>query len=1106
VQEKCQPQQQLISKGVWMFVFTPSWGKIEAMKSPEESRKARVNKLEQPISSVEEFDSKQLLERDFGLWLEALRDVFGGKNSGLANAICKDWPDSDYSRRKIGLPGSEAFLQLVRTWFQERRTLPNNRLKDERYSRLGVLDTLQNLIDSNLGKAPAGTSTGLTFSEIVNRLREGRERNSNRSKESESVDYELLALGVVSIHPVKISKVREQDLLLGSSEYDGDVPPYCSRDSDSEILEKINIDSYNPVILVGPPKSGKTRTLIQNLKLSKFADAKVYWLEPGFRNANSLLERTKTSGITNVLVLDDLQNPRYFGEGGLDSRLIDELASNFKIVGTIHDYTKSQWERANVDHRIYTSDQTTTSPNSSVQMMLLENHISIASELSDFELNKASQTLGFHRGELSSYRYLGSKLASVTALEKILDYELSGTNSFSHALFQSLIDAKVLFPQGAGIDDLKSICKRNLENASNTPWTESGWENSVDIFTRGLSPKSPHAIMMRTISDRSKFTLFDPIWDRKRPASWNPQNLLGMDLDYVVVAENAFEMGYQKAAFQILMSLDTSLPETQFQVGRFHYKAENPEGSLEWLLRAAEANHDRALDYLGDLYEEQFNNSEKAVEYWLRSAELGNTWAMDSLGDYYRDADQLVEAEKWWTKASIQENQWSMASLGLLKKRSGLDEEGENLLLRAADLGNAWAMRQLGIFRENAQDGAGAESWWMKAAEKGDDWAIFKLGLLAMERENFSESSYWFEKGIALEQALSYRGMGILRERQDSLIDAEKFWTKASELSDSVAMDYLGDLYEDQGNLNEAEKWWAKGATEGNSDSMYSLGWLASDREDKVLAEDWWTKSAKLLHPGSMFMLGELEANEGNQEKAHEWWEMAAELDNDRAIFRLGRLKTLEQEFEKAELWFQKGISLDHTLSIRGMGLLKFEIEDYVAARDWLTRASKLGDDISMDYLGDLSELQNNLSDAKIWWEKAASEGNTFSMYSLGWLAFDSDDRKLARDWWVKASELKHAGSMDALGDLAKESDDLREAEHWWISAALLGDEDSMISLAHLYKDNKDFEESLKWLEICAEKQNVHAITLIIDLYSELHNPELSQFWTERLESLREND
>ena len=1031
--EKCQPQHHKGSNGVWMFVFVADWGKIESMKSADSSKKTREGKLAQSPTSIENTESITLLEQDFALWLDAIREAMGGKISHLANALSKDWPDRDYNRRKVGLPSSETFLQIVRTWFQKRRTLPNDSLRNERYNRLGVLETLQSLIDSRLKEVPAGTNTGFTFSEIVERLKDARGRNSSRNKDSGSVDSELLAMGVVSIRPVKISSVREQDLLLGSSEYDGEVPPYCPRDSDAQILEKINLEACNPVVIVGPPKSGKTRSLIQNLKISKFADAKIYWLEPGFRNAKKLLERTKASEKTNVLVLDDLQNPRYFGEGGLDLRLIEELASTFKIVGTLHDYTKSQWELANVDHRTFVSDTTTNSPNSNVQSKLLENHIALSSELSDQEFEKVSLTLGIDESEVSSYRFLGSKLASVSALEKILDLELNGTNSYSHALFQALIDAKILFPQGASLEDLKTLSRQSLEMASNTPWTDSGWEIAVATFTRGLSPKSPHAIMMRTIADRSKFTLFDPIWDRKRPASWEPQHLLAMDLNFVEVAENAFELGFREATFQILRSLDISQPEIQFQIGRFYFEAENPDLSKEWLQKAAQSNHDKALDWLGDLHKEFLNDSLKALEYWKQAAALGNEWAMDSLGDYYRDNNQLIEAQEWWTKASMQDNDWATASLGNLYVDEGRVEEGLTLLKNSANRGNVWAMRQLGLFFDRQEDMSLAEYWWRKSSNLGDEVSMDRLGDLYEEAGDLAQAQFWWEKGSDLGNAWSMASLGLLKKR--SGLDQEG-----------------GDLL-------------MKAAALGNSWAMRQMGILKMEEGDKVGAEFWWQKAAELDDDWSLRQMGTLKMEEGDKVGAEFWWLKAAELDDEVAIFKLGFLEMESDNYTESSYWFEKGIALHQALSYRGMGLLKWKIEGISHAEIYWIRGAELSDDVCMDNLGDLHEDQGNLLEAEKWWKKGSDEGNSWSMYSLGWLAFERDDPVLAKEWWTKGADLNHSGCMFKLGELALDMDDQATAQKWWEMSAALENDWAIFELGRLAAHEEDFEKAEEWFK-----------------------------------------
>jgi len=967
-------------------------GKIERLALDKNLRSSSGNKVET--------SSQELLEKDFGIWLEAIREVLGGKNSYLVRALSRDWP-KEYQRNKFGLPSTSAFEATVNTWFQNRRTLPNNRLKDLSLNRLGVLECLQLLIDRELPQAPANLHSGLTFTEIVERLREQRERNSLRKKDSGTIDEDLYSKGIVSIQPITVSKVDEIELLLGSSEFDGDVPPYCPRDIDLNLLEKIDSETCNPVILIGPPKSGKTRTLIESLKRSKHSDAKIYWLEPGDGNARKLLERSKTAKSTNILVLDDLQNPRYFGEGGLDAKLIEDLVLNFKIVGTLHDSTKNQWELANLDHRTDVVEQDISSPNKSVQAVLLREQVILNAELSESELTLAGKVLEIQDGDLAPYRYLGSKFASVAALTKALEHELSRHEPFSQALFETLLDAKIVYPKGATLESLKELARIKIESKTNSPWADSKWEIAVDKLTRGISPKSPHAVMMRTISDRSRYTLFDPIWDKKRPETWNPEDLFELDLDFLEIADNAFELGLKDSTYKIMQKMDSDQPEIQYHLGRFYFLDGDFLKSQNWLSKAAEAKHPKAIDYLGDLYHDHLGEVEKALDCWKEAASLGNVWAMDSLGDYYSDHDLPIEAEKWWAEAAKQDNQWARASLGNHYLQDGRVEEGLVLLKESAEKQNPWAMRQLGIYYESKGDPVLSKYWWTQGALHDDD----------------------------------------------------------------VCLDRLGDLAEDAGDKKNAELYWRKAVALGNSWSMASLGLHMRDEGFVTEGEDLLLQSANLGNSWAMRQIALLKEDAGDASASEEWFVKAAHLHDEVSIFRLGMLAwDRDNDFESEE-WFENGIALNQGLSFRGMGLLSQGKGLGKDSENYWTKAALLGDVTSMDYLGDYFEEQGDIELATEWWSRAANEGNPHSMYSLGWEQYKVNNEESARDWWTKAANLKLPRAMAQLGDQAQRLDEMEKAEYWWELAAELDDELAIFRLGRLAMAKEELTKSREWFD-----------------------------------------
>ena len=148
-----------------------------------------------------------------------------------------------------------------------------------------------------------------------------------------------------------------------------------------------------------------------------------------------------------------------------------------------------------------------------------------------------------------------------------------------------------------------------------------------------------------------------------------------------------------------------------------------------WLTRAAEAGNTGAQRNLGAMLATELDPPElaEARTWWTRAAEAGNTDAQRSLGWLLErlDPPELAEARTWYTKAAEAGNTDAQNSLGMLLA-TGLDPpelaEARTWLTRAAEAGNTDAQYSLGWMLANLLDPpevAEARTWWTKAAEAG---------------------------------------------------------------------------------------------------------------------------------------------------------------------------------------------------------------------------------------------------------------------------------------------------------------------------------------------------------------------------------------------------
>ncbi|MGV9336619.1 tetratricopeptide repeat protein, partial [Nocardia sp. NPDC003726] len=113
-------------------------------------------------------------------------------------------------------------------------------------------------------------------------------------------------------------------------------------------------------------------------------------------------------------------------------------------------------------------------------------------------------------------------------------------------------------------------------------------------------------------------------------------------------------------------------------------------------------------------------NVPTATALFRKAAEAGNRDAMSNLGVLLKQRGDIDEAELWYRKAVEAGNPGALFNLGNLLKQRGDIDEAELWYRRAVEAGNRDAMSNLGNLLKQRGDIDEAELWYRRAVEAGN--------------------------------------------------------------------------------------------------------------------------------------------------------------------------------------------------------------------------------------------------------------------------------------------------------------------------------------------------------------------------------------------------
>lgn len=470
--------------------------------------------------------------------------------------------------------------------------------------------------------------------------------------------------------------------------------------------------------------------------------------------------------------------------------------------------------------------------------------------------------------------------------------------------------------------------------------------------------------------------------------------------------------------------------------------------ALEWLTRAGDAGHDRAISELASAQLNQAASAENPVQslHWVkRAAESGNRDCMLLLARAYRDGEQgLVRDFKQmlrWALHAAAAN--SPAAMRLVSDAYALGQGvGENparaliWLRRAAAAGDAAAIQRLA---SRYLTGEGTErdpdsffQWTHKGAEAGDPTLMFNLAEayrdgIGTEVDN-AAFFRWMNKAAdrncppaLFELALAYRdGIGVKADAAEY----HRLLMRAADAGDAQAMNNLALRY------------------------LHGVG-VALDAKRHV---ELLTRAAQAGEPSAMFNLAHA-YRDGlgvvrSQEQYLVWLRQASQLRHSHAqvelavhYFRLALKDRHALDFEQAtrgarfeqlataaaEAGDPRGMYLLAMAHRRGLGVLG----DLKLAREWTERAAHAGLAVAMTDLADL--YRNPPSGAPdalnyfTWVKRAADAGDVIAKRRLALAYHDGEgterDLDACRRWLEAASGEGDQAAFVLLGLLDLERD-----------------------------------------------------------------------------------
>jgi tetratricopeptide (TPR) repeat protein len=317
--------------------------------------------------------------------------------------------------------------------------------------------------------------------------------------------------GCLLVPSANARDLEVQNLNLGSFLFEGDLPPYLDRDLDAVLSQRLGNDGVRFTTLVGQPKSGKTRTLVNLIQQSLPSDTKVFWLKSHPKAIDEFLKLLDSDLPSRpVFVLDDLQK---FGPGipgGFTSQALHKLTDVGVVLATLHEAVLGSAAEGLYDH--------TASSFSDLDRELLtqieRSTVRFPARLSAQEFQNAVELFQIGENEHVGIEFLAAYF-SAGDLHLAQFLALKQGDPLRRATFEAIAFCQAVSSSGFTVEQLYAATMFLMSQSNlNWPWLEAQWLDVVAKITSSDGAGSMHSLLMRSPDDPGIFTVMDYVWTK----------------------------------------------------------------------------------------------------------------------------------------------------------------------------------------------------------------------------------------------------------------------------------------------------------------------------------------------------------------------------------------------------------------------------------------------------------------------------------------------------------------------------------------------------------------------------------------------------------------
>ncbi len=596
---------------------------------------------------------------------------------------------------------------------------------------------------------------------------------------------------------------------------------------DSELASALRDKEARLIVLAGPSKAGKSRTLFEAMR-RQLSDAE--WVTPADVDALDELMKPggmpRLTGSTAVLWLDDLELYVRVGLRGMGPGVLKRLSED----------DDRQWI---------------------VLATAGGKGISQAGEVSKFSV--PMEDLLRHATEIR----LPAKL-SVTERKRLRDYAPDAAERISKdGIGEYMVAGEELI--------------RKLDSGSHhhgdspCPQGQAVANTAIDWQRAGIVDPIPRSVLRDAYpnylpdhADPSDTGFEEGLaWARKPLYSSvalvsGREKLQPYDLVVTSVPETR---AIDPTAW--LCFLEAADPEQAFELGTLAFWRSQGETEVDWEALSEQAGR-KALE---------------AEDPGLRG------YAFSNLGVLLAQRGDLRGAVDAYNQAFELGVVDSQVNLGHLLLERGKKREAREAFERADKHGSAAGAYRLGsLMLDVGDDLAEAEVVLLRAEERGHEGAPIRLAQAYKDRKELDKAEAAYRRADELGSVAGAEGLAMfLENKRGKLAEALEAWARADERGSDVGALKVGMRLVDLGDRVGAKAAFQRGAEREDGDSAHNLATLYYEERDLDEAEKWFAVADELGHATSAYNYAILLANKGKLEEAEAAFRRAAQRGHPKA-------------------------------------------------------------------------------------------------------------------------------------------------------------------------------------------------------------------------------